>query len=405
MIIFLALALLIACLWSLSNPFVAMITLMGVNIIEPGQLYPVFAAIHVERVVALLALIVLFARGYRFVYPKVTRWVLYFYGACLASIPFAFWIGNAVSNAIDFGKVIVIHMLYVTLVNTRRRMKIVLVSFCCLVGYLSVTSLNLYFNGQFQYTMNVDRITGLAGSATSADSLGLTMVTAIPIIYLFTRKSTSGGLRALMWLVLLLAMWTLSLSGTRGPVITFVLMLLIGAAVHRRRLLFIPLALLALPVAWLALPAQYQARYATVTNLQNDDSYQNRLLSWDGGWHMFLHNPLTGIGIGDYTFANGAKYWPAPRKVYLNAHSVYFQTLGELGLAGVVTFGGLLTVLIGTNNRVRKRLRRIDAAARAGVRGAEAVPDWLRLFPTACTLSIIGLLYTGYAYHDLYRST
>ncbi|HEY8055974.1 MAG TPA: hypothetical protein VIE13_08695, partial [Terriglobales bacterium] len=118
MIIVLGLVLLIACLWSLSNPFVAMITLMGVNIIEPGQLYPIFAVIHVERVVALLALVVLFARGYRFVYPAVTRWCLYFYAACLASIPFAFWIGNAITNAIDFGKVIVIHLLYVTLVNT-----------------------------------------------------------------------------------------------------------------------------------------------------------------------------------------------------------------------------------------------------------------------------------------------
>jgi O-antigen ligase len=167
----------------------------------------------------------------------------------------------------------------------------------------------------------------------------------------------------------------------------------------------LPSLALLLALTWIVLPAQYKVRYASINDLQKDESYQDRLLSWEGGWHMFLHNPLTGIGIGNYTFANGALYWPRPRKVYLNAHSIYFKCLGELGLLGVITFTGFVGTLIGTNNRIRRRLRAMDERALAGNPETRRTPDWLLRFPTACTLSILGLLYCGYAYHDLYRPT
>ena len=405
MILVVVVLLIVGVAWSLANPFASLILLLGINMIGPGELYPVLAPLHLERTVAILALVVLFARGYRFLYPRITKWVLYFYGACLASIPLSFWVSNAVTNAIDFAKTIVIHLLYVTLVTTRRRMQIVLVAFCCLIGYLCVTSLSLYFQGAYQYTMNTDRIMGLTGAATAPDSLGLTLVTAMPIAYLFTRKPCGGWLRLTMWCILALAVWTMLLTGARGVTYTFLLLLVIAVLLHRRRLLLLPMALVFVGLLWISLPAQYKARYSSVNDLQQDASYQNRLLSWEGGWHMFLHNPLTGIGIGNYTAANGALYWPAPHRIYLNAHSIYFKLLGELGLGGLITFAGLVTVLIKTNNQVRRRLRAIDAAAREGDSRAETVPDWLRLFPTASTLIIIELLYCGYGYHDLYRST
>lgn len=401
MIIVVGVALLIGIVWGLSDPFAALITLMGVDLVNPGDIYPLFNALHLERLVAVLAVVVLFMRGYRFVYPRVTRHCLYFYAACVASIPLGFWISNALTNVIDFGKVIATHLLYVTLVTTRRRMQIVLVSFSLLVGYLCVSSLILYFHGQFQNTMNVDRITGLAGSSTTPDSLGLTLVTAMPIIYLFTRKGGGAALRLLMWGILGLSLWTLLLTGARGVLFTLVLLLLIGIALHRRRLLVLPLVVVLAGAIWAGLPTQYKVRYTTI----NDQSYLDRFLSWQGGWQMFLSNPATGMGIGNYAFANGSRYWPAPRKIYLNAHSLYFQLIGELGLVGVVTFGSFVWVLIASNNDVRKRLREIAAQARAGDARAQAVPEWLRLFPTACTLSVIGLLYCGYGYHDLYRST
>ncbi len=54
---------------------------------------------------------------------------------------------------------------------------------------------------------------------------------------------------------------------------------------------------------------------------------------------MFESNPITGVGAGNYEFANGTKFWPGEgRKIWLDAHSLYFKILGELGLIGIITF-------------------------------------------------------------------
>ena len=405
--ILIGIALLIGVANCFANPFAGLITLMGVNMVQPGELYPLYNALHVERLVALLALAMLFVKGYRFLFPPVTQWVLYFYGACLASIPLAFWISNAFGSATDFGKIIVIHLLSVSLVTSRRRLRAMLLMFSVLVGYLAVTSLIMYFQGAFDFTMHVDRIVGLTNASNNPDTLGLTIATAMPLMFLFTYKSSSNRIRILIWILLGLVLWTLLLTGSRGSLLTLALITALAILISRRRLLLFPAVVVLSLAIWSVLPAQYTARYSLITSsaLKTDESYQNRLLSWEGGWHMFLHNPLTGIGIGDYTFANGSKYWPAPRKIWLNAHSLYFQILGELGLIGVVTFGGFLVVMVRTNNRLRTSLHVIAARAAAGYPGAEPVPDWLRLLPTTCNLCLVGLLYCGYAYHDAYRST
>ncbi|MGH9482975.1 MAG: O-antigen ligase family protein [Terriglobales bacterium] len=393
--ILIGLALLIGAGGCLFNPFIGMLTLMGVNVIQPGELYPVFSALHTERVMALLVLVVVLVRGVKFAFPKPTRWCLMVYAAALASIPLAFWISNAVTNAIDFAKVIILSVLLVTLANTRARLQAVLATFSVLVTYLAVSSLISYFQGNFQFRMGVDRLVGLTSASNDPNELGLTLVTALPLMYLLTQKPVGAMWRWAMRAMLALCVWALLLTGSRGSVLTLVMVLAVAALASRRRWRIVPAALVAGVVVWSFLPAQYKVRYESVNDLQNDMSYQNRVTSWRGGWHMFLSNPVTGIGIGDYTVANGAKFWPAPgRKIYLNAHSLYFQTLGELGLVGVFAFGGFLVVLFRSNAELRREM-----AAHPDV------PAWMRYYPLACNLSLLGLLYNGYASHDLYRNT
>src|SRR5260370_30407374 len=94
-------------------------------------------------------------------------------------------------------------------------------------------------------------------------------------------------------------------------------------------------------VIWLALPSQYRARIATVDHLSADDSYQGRIQSWSAAWEMFKHNPLTVVGVGEFTDAHGAmaRHW-------LNVHSPYFHLLSQTGLVGIFSFRASLITLI-----------------------------------------------------------
>ena len=110
---------------------------------------------------------------------------------------------------------------------------------------------------------------------------------------------------------------------------------------------------------------------------------------------MFKDNPLTGVGTGEFSNANGAKYWPGPRpKLWLNAHSLYIQLLAELGLVGVLAFTFFLVTLFRLNRRLSQQLASVADC-----------PSWMRQFPTACMLTLLVLLFAGYSSHNLYRST
>ena len=107
---------------------------------------------------------------------------------------------------------------------------------------------------------------------------------------------------------------------------------------------------------------------------------------------MFKSSPITGIGAGNYTDANVMKYWPGNgRKTFLNAHSLYFKLLGELGLVGVFTFGGYLICVFRMNFQVRKELL------------AHETSSFLRILPAMLNIILCLLLFDGYAAHNLYR--
>ena len=395
MILLVGVGLIIGLVGLFFNPFIGMVTLMGINIIQPGELYPIYNAVHVERVVAILTLVMVLMKGPKFAFPKLTQWTLYFFAGCVASIPFAFWVSNSVTSAMDFGKTIILSVLLTCLTTTRKRLKVVLITFSILVAYLAVTSLIAYFQGNFQFRMDVDRAVGLTSASDNPDTLGLTIATALPVMFLFLLKGSKASLRFLTAGLIAVVVLAMLLTGSRGALLTLVIVLALGVMLSRRRLLVLPVVIGLSFAIWAALPQQYKDRYSSVNHLQDDASYQNRIISWEGGWQMFLTNPLTGMGIGNYTFANGAKFWPGPGpRHWLDAHSLYFKILGELGLVGVVTFFGFVVVFFKTNRELTRQMKeRPD------------IPNWMRYYPRACNLALVGLLYCGYAYHDLYRST
>ncbi len=378
----------------LTQPYFGLLALLAVYIIQPGELYPILAVLHLERVLALVVIISFFAHGNKLRFPPLTIYFLMFYGAMLLSIPLAFWPGNSAQACLQFLEIVVFHMLIVSLLTTEERIKQFIVLMVVLTGWLATTSLILYRDGVREVHMNVERATGLTSSGGDANTLGITLVIAMPLEYLMMRKSQTKWIRLTGLAIFAISAITVLITGSRTSFVAMLVVLLILIMRNSKNLKFLPLFLVLLPVVWIVLPQQYKARYETMDHLKNDDSYQNRFLSWEGGVHMFLDNPLTGVGPDNYTTANGEKYWPeAGPKRWLNAHSLYFKLLGELGLAGVFTFGLYLISLIVNNRTLMKELPgRIQS-------------HFVRELPGYSNVCLFALLFTGYSAHNLYRST
>lgn len=377
----------------ISKPFIALLALTVVHIVQPGEIYPHLAVLHLERVMAFFVLISFFVHGNRFVFPPVTKWFLAFYGVMILSIPFAFWRINSAGFCLSFLQVVCFHLLIVALLNSEARVKSFIVTNVALIGWLAGTAAYSYAKGVRIVAMGIERASGLTSSGGDPNTLALTLVSTMPLELMLMGKGNSKWVRLIALAVLLLSIYTVVITGSRTAFFCMLFMvLLVMAADWKRKLKFLPLVVIALPLLWIMVPEQYKQRYETVDKLKDDESYQNRVISWEGGIKMFLHNPVTGVGPDNYTYANGEKYWPGPgRRHYLNAHSQFFKLLGELGMLGIITYVGYLINLFRLNNRLRKILKN---------RGANLA---LQKFPVYCQISLCLLLFAGYSSHNTYR--
>lgn len=381
-------------IWSLKDPFVGLLGVLMLNILRPGEVYPAFAALHLERVTAIVVLASTLAHLRGFATPKITRTVLFFWGAMILSIPMAYWVSNSIGFTIQFGQVVAYHLLIVTLVNTEQRFRTFVLTFSVLIGWLGATSLYMYMAGKFIVRMGIDRATGLTSAGDDPNTLANTLVSGLPLILLLLTRDSGKKVKLLAFAIAVAALFGVILTGSRTGFFSMVVLIAAFFATRQKRFIYVPIMVVALGIAWTFIPQQYKERYETVSNLDQDDSYQNRLRAWQAGWGMFKANPITGMGAGNFTFAAGGEYWPGEgRKLWLNAHSLPLKALGELGLLGTSAFIFMVVTLFKLNAQLKRRVAGSD------------LHSVLRYYPVACNFSLFVLLVAGYASHNLYRNT
>lgn len=89
---------------------------------------------------------------------------------------------------------------------------------------------------------------------------------------------------------------------------------------------------------------EYWEEMGTITDTK-ESTADLRIEFWTIAWRMFLANPVTGVGpgnyrwnVGDYQSAEQLEKFGHPLTNSVVVHSTYFEILAELGLAGSVLF-------------------------------------------------------------------
>jgi len=376
----------------LARPYIGLLALLIVMELQPGELYPYTAPLHLERVVAGILLIGFLLNGRKFRFPTPTKWFLAFFGAMVVSIPLAFWRGNTVYSCQSFLETVVFVLFVTALLTTEERIRWFVLTDILLVDWLGGSALWNYSHGIWQVRMHIERAIGITSSAGDPDSMAITLLLGIPLCLALMGRTNPKWMRLVAAGSIVVYVVTIVDTGSRAAAAGVLFLVALLVFRKPKNLIYLPLLAMLGPLVWVVIPQQYKARYETVNNLKDDESYQNRLLSWQGGVAMFESNPITGVGAGNYTYANGTKFWPGSgRKHWLNAHSLYFKLLGELGLIGIFTFGGYLICVFRLNFRLAKELKARNASA------------FLQQLPSMFNLMFCVLLFDGYAAHNLYR--
>jgi len=386
---------------ALFRPFEGLIGLLAVTMINPGEIYPLINSLHVERLLSLLTVVGLFIRPERLVWPPLTKKVLIFYFSLFLTIPFSFWPGGAFDWIMTFGHIILYHVLIVNLVDTQKKFVAIVITMALLTCWVGGGALWGYAHGSFDEMAirnGFERATGLTESNGNPNTIGLTMLTGLPlVILLFAGASFKRKLMAVA--VTITCFIAILLTGSRTSFVILCIMSL-ALLMNRKMIKFLPVVIVLAVVSWSILPDQYRDRYRSIISIEQgkeeDASYIEHMMARQAGKAMFLDNPLTGVGAGQFAIADGMKYWPGPNKIWLQPHNLYVQLPAELGIVGIITWSMFMVVFVKLIWHWKKEFKLPEY-------------DWvdkvIKGFPRACIYAIAAMFIGGMFGHTLYRYT
>ena len=187
------------------------------------------------------------------------------------------------------------------------------------------------------------RVQGPVGTFIEGNNeLALALVMTIPLMrYLHLQERNQLIKNALAGGMLLSAIAAVG-SQSRGALVGLVLMGAIFWTKSRNKLS--TALLIAISIALIAgiMPDAWYARMNTIETYDRDDSALGRINAWWTAWNV-AKDRATGGGFMMFQSSVFQQYAPEPGRVH-DAHSIYFQVLGNHGFVGLFIFLLLLVM-------------------------------------------------------------
>jgi probable O-glycosylation ligase (exosortase A-associated) len=318
-------------------------------------------------------------------------WAWFALTSLFAMYPDAAW-----SKFLEFSKILVMLFLAIPLFQDRRKLRLLLFVIAISLAFYGVKGgLFVLANGG-QYI-----VFGPPGSFfASNNELGLALNMSLPLIVGLAREEGRAWPRRLLWAAFFLTMLAVPFTYSRGAVLGLMAVLAMLFLKARRRMLVVAVAVVGMVAFTAFAPTRFVERMETLQTPEADESAQLRLMSWRVGYEIAADRPVFGGGFKVFTHrATYDIYLPEyPRSFGHDAHSIYFNLLGEHGWIGL----SLFIVLIGFSFQTLRELRKMGSA-RSELAWAANYGDMLRasIVTYLVTGAFLSAAYFDLAYHLL----
>ncbi|MBY0431468.1 MAG: putative O-glycosylation ligase, exosortase A system-associated [Rhodospirillales bacterium] len=178
-------------------------------------------------------------------------------------------------------------------------------------------------------------------------------IMAVPLMLYLAFHSRQRYVRMAMAASAFFTVLSLIGTGSRGGFVGFAAMMAWGWLFSRRKAVLLVAAVSLGAVGYLLMPNErldsYKARLETIET--GDSSINNRFKAWNYALEVARHSPLVGNGFGAFM----DNYVITSKSGYLEAHSNYFQYIGEHGWPGLIIYLMLgVAVLLRASSVVRR---------------------------------------------------
>lgn len=186
------------------------------------------------------------------------------------------------------------------------------------------------------------------------NEIGLALIMTIPLMRYLQLQAATAWLKYAMMAAIGFTFVAIVGTQSRGALVGVVAMTLYLVMKSRKRGVLILLLVMFLPLLFLFMPESWHARMSTIETYEEDASAMGRINAWWFAWNLAVDRPLVGGGFEAFRGWLFSRYAPNPLD-YHDAHSIYFEILGEQGFVGLALFLGLgVAALMTTRSIVRQ---------------------------------------------------
>lgn len=213
------------------------------------------------------------------------------------------------------------------------------------------------------------------------NEIGLALIMIVPLMRYLQLQAKHWFIRHGMMLAMILTLVAILGTQSRGALLGIVAMLFFLIMKSRKKFLFLILILGIAPLAYNFMPDSWHERMASIQTYEEDASAQGRFRAWEFAFNEALKRPM--LGGGFEVFAGKT-----------DAHSIYFEILGEHGFFGLAMFLSIGFLSWFSGSWVIKKAKNIEELG------------WARDLASMLQVSLIGYAvsgaFLGLGYFDLY---
>jgi len=388
------LAVLSALPFCLARPWIGVLTWTWLALMNPHQLTWGFAQfLPLSQLVGAATLVGFIFTGSRkrFVWSREMLLLTFLWVWFAATSAMALYPADAWDKFEQMSKILLMAFLMVPLFQDREKFRLLVFVIAGSIGFYGIKGgvFVLATGGQYQ-VLGPDR--AFFGANTEM-ALALNMV--LPFLVYLAREETRRWMRWGLYAAFVLTMISVPFTYSRGGVIGLVVVLVVLFLKARQRVLLIPVIAGGLVAFAMFAPAQWVSRMQTLEDVQSDGSGNLRRMSWQvamgiagdrpifgGGFRVFLHRATYDIYMPEY-----------PRTFGHDAHSIYFNMLGEHGWVGLGAFVALIVLSL-------LKLRSLRRLARANPQIAWA-SNYGHMLQASFATYLVNGAFLSVAYFDL----
>lgn len=375
---------------SMARPYIGILLWSWISYMNPHRLtwgiaynFPAAQAIGVGTLLGFL-----FTKDkVRLPMERETILLLFLWTVFAVTTLFAFVPGSAIPQLQQVSKILLMTLVTMMLVNSRQKLRLFLLTIALSIGFFG------FKGGLFGLrTGGGGRVYGPPGSALEDNNdFALAMVMVLPILFYLAREMPRRWLRYLLRATAVLSIVAVVFTYSRGGFVGLAVVAAAALFKSKKKALAILTLTVAVFVGSTLLPQEWISRMETIGDT-TEGSAAGRINAWHFAWNFASAQfPLAG-GFGAFTPELFIRYAPDPSDFH-DAHSIYFEMLGEQGFIGLTLFLALLLSTMFTLQGLSLRHRHIPAT-----RWIAGYADMLQL----CLLAYISSgAFLGRAYFDL----